>query len=396
MSGSSLREAIRLTPPAVWALYAGTFLNRFGTFVVVYIVLYVTGKGYSAPQAGLAASAFGVGAFLASPVGGLLADRFGRRNSIALSMFASAATMLGLSQADSLWLIVAVSVVAGFAMDLYRPASSALLADLIPPERRVVGFGLYRFAINLGWAAGPAVAGFLAGRGFFLLFVGDAATSIAFGLIALLLLPHGVRSERAEERRGEATRAMIADRRFLLLLSSLLATALVYAQAITTFALHVRDQGLSPAVYGALLSLNGLVIVFLELPITSITRRFPPHRVIALGAFLVGAGFALNTIAHAASLLAAGVVVWTFGEMVGAPVGSAYVADLAPERLRGRYQAASGMTWGIAAVLAPIIGGTLYASSPVALWSLAGALGMISALLALASGRIGHRPDRAG
>ena len=97
--------------------------------------------------------------------------------------------MLLLSQAHSLPAIIVLTALVGLTGELYRPASSALLADLIPPERRVTAFSAYRMAFNAGWAFGPATAGFLAAHGYFWLFVGDAASSILFGFVAFFALP---------------------------------------------------------------------------------------------------------------------------------------------------------------------------------------------------------------
>ena len=93
-------------------------------------------------------------------------------------MFTSAAAMLALSQARSYSSVVILAVFAGATTEMYRPASHALIGDIVPPEDRVIGFALYRFAVNLGFAFGPATAGFLANRSFFLIFAADAATSV--------------------------------------------------------------------------------------------------------------------------------------------------------------------------------------------------------------------------
>ncbi|MGZ4384593.1 MAG: MFS transporter, partial [Gaiellaceae bacterium] len=186
MSTPTVRSNIRALPRPAWFLFAGTLVNRFGSFVLTFLVLYMTEKGYSSAEAGAAASAYGVGAIGASALGGLMADRLGRRRTIATSMFGSAASMLALSQARSLASILLLAAVTGLCSELYRPASSALLADVVPPERRVTAFAVYRFAINLGFAFGPATAGLLAQRSFTLIFVGDAITSTAYGVIALV------------------------------------------------------------------------------------------------------------------------------------------------------------------------------------------------------------------
>ena len=384
----TVRQSLRELPPTAWVLFAGTFVNRFGSFVIVFLVLYLRDEGFSTPQAGLAVSAYGVGSMAASLVGGQLADRLGRRDAIALSMFASAAAMLALSQAHTLPTILVLAALAGLAAEAYRPASAALLTDLTTEGDRVTAFAMYRLAINLGFTAGPAAAGFLAEWSFTWLFVGDAVTSVVYGVVALVAFPHGQRVSRHEERRGEALRTIVGDRAFLVFLAASTAGAFVYMQQSATFPIAVQDAGLSLALYGALVSLNGIVIVLVELPLTGVTRRFPPRPVIALGFLLVGVGFALMGLAETAAAFAVTVAIWTLGEIVNAPVASAYVADLSPERLRGRYQGAWSFTWGLGLVLGPTVGTALYAWRPAALWLACLAFGALAAgLMVLGPGR---------
>jgi MFS family permease len=388
---TTLREGIRSLPRPVWILCAGTFVNRFGSFVAVFLVLYLRERGYSIPESGLVVSFYGIGNVVAAAVGGWVADRFGRRNALALSMFGSAATLLLLSQAASLPLIIVLTTLAGLTGEMYRPAAAALITDLTPAGERIPAFALNRLAINAGFAAGPAVAGLLAEHSFFLLFLGDALTSVAFGVICLTALPEGVRVRREDERRGEAIRTMVHDRLFLFFLISSVLGAFVYFQSQTTFPLHVKASGLTDADYGLLISLNGLAIVLLELPLVAITQRFPYRPVLALGSVLVGLGFALNAVANDMPELAFAVLVWTLGEIIYAPVASAYVADIAPEHLRGRYQGAWGLTWGLAFVFAPALGAAIFAWSPDGLWLTCGLLGLLAALLLLEAR---SQPDR--
>jgi MFS family permease len=383
----TLREGIRSLPGPVWILCAGSFVNRFGSFVAVFLVLYLREKGYSIAEAGFVVSLYGAGNVMAAAVGGLVADRLGRRNAIAISMFSSAATLLALSQADEIALIGALTVLAGLTGEMYRPASAALLADLVPAGQRLPAFALNRLAINLGFAAGPAIAGLLADRSFTYLFVGDALTSIVFGVLALAALPEGVRSRRGDERRGEGMRTIARDRAFLFFLVSSVLGAFVYFQANATFPLQITESGFSNADYGLLISLNGLAIVILELPLTSITQRTPTIPTLALGSLLVGLGFALNAWAETLAAFALTVFIWTIGEIVYAPVASAYVADIAPTHLRGRYQGAWDLTWGLAFMLGPGIGAALFAWHGDAFWLFCGVLGVLSAGLLLAGSR---------
>ena len=391
----SLWRDIRALPRPAWVLYAGSFVNRFGSFVTVFLVLYLVDSGFPVAQAGLAASSYGVGSLASATVGGYLADRLGRRRTIALSMFGAAAAALLLSQARGLGPIIALTALFGLLSELQRPASSALLADVVPEGRRLPAFAGYRLAINAGYAFGPAVAGYLAERSFFLLFLGEALTSAVLGVVALVALPEGVRSRASDERRGESVRAIAADHRFVLFLFATVLAAFVYMQSGATLPLHVRASGLGTTTYGWLISLNGLLIVALEFPLIGVTRRFAAPPVIAAGVVLTGIGFALTGTAHTVMLLALTVVIWTFGEMVAAPVGNAYVADLAPLHLRGRYQGAYSLTFALGFVLAPAIGTRLFAWSPTGLWVTCAVLGVVSAALILGGPRRRVRPELA-
>src|SRR5579859_1065770 len=144
----SLTADLRALPRPAWILFAGTFVNRFGTFVLPFLMLYLTRNGYSASKAATAIGLYGCGHLIAALLGGHLADRIGRRNTIAVSMFGSAIGVLALSQARGFPAIAVVTLATGLLTELYRPASFALIADLVPAERRIIAYGVYRLAVN--------------------------------------------------------------------------------------------------------------------------------------------------------------------------------------------------------------------------------------------------------
>lgn len=384
----TLRANLRGMPREVWVLYTGAFVNRLGTFVLPFITLYLTSRGYSVPQAGLGLAAYGLGAIGAQGAGGLLADRIGRRNTIVLSMLGGAAFTLSLIWIHGLWPIVLVVMLLGFVAELYRPASSALIADLVAPDARVAAFSAYRMMLNIGWACGLALGGVLAAHSYNLLFVGDAITSGVFGIIATTAIPHGTRTTKHEERHlVGAGRSIRADKGFLLFLAAVFVTAAIYMQNASTFALHVVDLGHSTKVYGLLQAMNGVLVVLFELPISAWTQHRQRTHMIALGAVLVGLGFAELAFVKAVPGLLAMVVIWTLGEIIESPATSAFVADRAPDHARGRYQGALGMMYAAAAVVGPLIGTSIYHVSPTALWIGCGVAGFGAAALALAAGR---------
>jgi len=328
-----LLASLRALPRPVWVLCAGIFINRSGAFVIPFLALYLTGRGHSVNQAGLALGAYGVGNLVATLLGGHLADTLGRRNTIAWAMFSSAAILLALSQAESFAAIVAWAFLTGLTGELSRPAAAALLADVVQPEQRVTAYAAYRVSLNAGWAFGPAMAGLLAQYSFLWLFVGNAATSCAFGLLAWKALPHGICTAPTARPWNGVWLAVRRDRRFQRYIAASFAVGLVFMQMGTTFGLHVTACGFSPAVYGVLISLNGVLVVLIELPLTAWTRRLPARPVMAAGYLLIGLGFGFNAFAHTVPMLALAMFLFTLGEIFSMPVASGYLANLAPEEI---------------------------------------------------------------
>jgi MFS family permease len=237
-------------------------------------------------------------------------------------------------------------------------------------------------AFNAGFAFGPATAGFLAERGYFWLFAGDAATSVLFGVIALVLLPRGVQGRREEGGWIADLKTLTGDREFHRVLAGAFIIGLVFLQISSTFSLHITRLGFSAATYGMILSLNGVLVTFCELPMTSLTGRFRPWHMMALGYVLIAIGFAGNAFAHSVPALVGCVVIFTFGEMATFPVSSAYIAGLAPAHLRGRYMGAYALVWSAGLIAAPQMGLRLFAVGPKTLWLTCGALGVIAAAIA--------------
>ena len=317
----------------------------------------------------------------ASLLGGHLADKIGRRKTILLSMFSGAAAMMLLSQAHGLAWIILLTALTGLTNEFYRPASQALLADIVPPEQRVTAFAGLRASFNAGFAFGPATAGLLAAYGYFWLFAGDAATSVLFGLVAMLALPQGSRTASQNASWREAWRVLRRDRNLHQLLLANFSIGLVFFQLGSTYGLHITQMGFSPAVYGAVVSLNGALIVFCELPLTQFTRKFPARHCMAAGYLICAGGFALNAFAHSIPALVLCMIVFTIGEMITMPTAAAYLANLAPAELRGRYMGVSGLTWATALIIGPVSGLKLFAATPTVYWAASAVIGVFAAFI---------------
>lgn len=377
-SPQPLLATLRSFPRPVWILFAGVFLNKFGTFVVPFLTIYLTRRGFTATEAGLAFGAYGIGRVAAGVLGGHLADTIGRRNTILVSMISAAITMVLLSQAESLAAITFLTACVSLTGEMYVPACAAMLADLTPPHQRVTAFSTYRMAFNAGWAFGPAVAAFLAAHSFTWLFIGDAISSLLFAAIAWKWLPR-LRSATKEASWSESVGVIIRDGRFRQIALATLFIGLALHQVVSTFGLHVTSLGFSDATYGALLSFNGLLVLCCELSLTRVTSRYPARMMMATGYALMGGALTLNTIFHSVPTLFLVMTILTLGEMTFAPVATAYVSGLAPANMRGRYIGGWAMANSLAMALAPNIGLLLFSWKSAALWLFCGVTAIIAA-----------------
>lgn len=349
-------------PRPFWALLAGTFITKAGAFVVPFLFVYLTRVRQLDPlTAGSVVSLFGLGSFLGSLAGGVLADRIGRRATMLASLLVGATFLLVLGAAEALWLLALATFLMGLTGDAYRPASQALVADLIEPRHRLKAFGLQYWAINLGFAFAAAVGGLLATNHFSALFFGDAASTAALAFIIWRAVPETrtASAAAAQASRGGSAFTPFVDRRYLPFLALNFVIALLFFQHLTALPTDMAARGLGTETLGWALAVNGVIIVLLQPFATRWAVRLRREHVLALASALTAVGFGLTPLAASLPGYAATVAVWTLGEILFAPVNAAVVADLSPEHLRGRYQGAFTITWALAHMSAPLLGAGL-------------------------------------
>ncbi|HET9753455.1 MAG TPA: MFS transporter, partial [Myxococcales bacterium] len=380
---------LRGLPRTYWILWTGALINRLGGFVMPLLALYLTGeRGLRVEQIGLVISLFGGGALLAGPAGGFLADRLGRRRTLSGTLVAGALAMLHLAFARAPLHIAAAAFLLGLFGEMYRPAVSAAIADLVPPQDRVRAYGLLYWAVNLGFAVGSAAGGAMSRHGWYLLFVGDAATTLAYAGIVWLYVPE-TRPASLEHHRREPLWKPLSDRPFVVFCLLIALVGMLFHQAFVTLPLDVRDHGLSAASYGSLIALNGVLIFLLQPALSRALSPYPRHRVLSAAAALVGIGFGMTGLVHSLGGYVVSIAVWTVGEIVMAGLGPAVAADAAPPAQRGAYQGMFQMSFGIAALGAPLLGSfVLGRFGSAALWSSCLVTGLVAAAGQLALGTL--------
>jgi len=390
------RDALRGLPGRVWIISVGILVNRVGAFLPVFIVLYLTERGYSAGAAGLVLGVAGLGNMLGNAVGGYLTDRIGRRWTIVSSAVPTAGLTAVVPSLGPLPVIVAVVGLIGVTSQIYRPAAAAVLIDSVTTDRqRLAAFGVFRFAMNIGAALGGVVGGVLASTSYTELFLANAAACLLFGVVMAVLLREAPRPQADEDDHAGAARAVgyrqaLADRTLVRFLVMIVVAEFLYIQHTVGLPLHVSDVGLNARDFGLLIGLNGLLVLALELPITGLVSRYRLEYVLAIGNLLIGLGLALTGLMTTFGLLALTVLIWTLGEMMSTSVAQAYLGSLSPPHLVGRYQGLYGVAYTLGTGAGPLIGGAVYAIAPWALWTMVAAAGLLCARLCLP--RRGPRP----
>ncbi len=389
-------------PSAYWLLWVGTIINRLGGVVVPFLTLYLTSRrGVPVAQAAFVVSLFGAGSFISQFVGGALSDRWGRRPVMLFSFLSTPAAVMALGFARDLPVIAICTFLLGLCTDLYRPAVSAAIADLVPREARTRGYGYIYWAINLGAAVAPVVAGFLAGASYLLLFILEAATTLAFGVIVLLAFPETRPAQAAVHAARASLRSTLSQltRAPVLLFFSFLALlfGIIYTQGNVTLPLDMASHGLLPSHYGVAISVNGLLIILTTIPVSTFVSRRPAFRVLAIAGLLLGLGFGFTALSSTLPLFMTSIAIWTAGEILASALAPTVVADLSPTGLRGLYQGIFGAAWGLAYFVGPWLGGVVYqAAGASTLWLACLSLGVLVAASYLFLGLLARRAQRSG
>jgi MFS family permease len=334
-----------------------------------------------------------VGGAIGTMTGGVLADRWGRRPTLLTAQFGAAALMLALGFAEGFWQLAAGALLLGVFAEGVRPAFQAMMIDIVPDRDRIRAYSLNYWAINLGFASAAVLAGFAAQFDYLLLFVVDAGTTLVTAVISLIFLTETRSARTAKQPRARRTRGgpglgtVFRDRVFVGFLLLNFFVVLVVMQHMSTLPISMSADGLSPATFGWVIAINGLMIVAGQLFVPKLIDGRDRTRVLALATLILGVGFGLNAFAGTVALYAVSVVIWTLGEMLQAPSNSALIAELSPAALRGRYQGVNSLSWSAGSALAPIVGGLVqqHLGSTV-LWLGCAVVGVVVAAGQIASG----------
>lgn len=342
----------------VWILTIMTFINRAGTMVLPFLSKYLKEDlGFSYSQVGWIMVCFGFGSMLGSWLGGKLSDKIGFYRIMVFSLFTTGLLFFVVQYITSFWgLCVSMFVIMSIA-DMFRPAMFVSLGTYAKPENRTRALTLVRLAVNLGFAAGPALGGLIIiGMGYQGLFWVDGASCIiAISLFAFLVKEKkSVKNTIEISNESNQTVSVFKDSIFWIFLFVCFITAVLFFQLFTTLPLYHKEQfGLSEFQSGLLLSFNGLLIFFLEMPIVSTAQRknINKLKIILWGCAMMSISFLVLLFDFWVGFLIISIFIITFGEMFIFPFSNSFALSRAPKGHEGRYMALFTMSFSLAHIV---------------------------------------------
>jgi predicted MFS family arabinose efflux permease len=375
----------------IWILALITFINRAGTMVLPFLSKYLKEDlHFSYSQVGWIMVSFGIGSMLGSWLGGKLSDKIGFYKIMIFSLLTSGIGFFILQKITSYQgLLIAIFFIMVIA-DMFRPAMFVSLGAYAKPENRTRALTLVRLAINLGFAAGPALGGLLImSVGYKGLFWVDGATCIVAILIFWLKVKEKKKSAYIDkEHPGEVlTHSVFKDRPFWIFLLICLISGIMFFQLFTTIPLYHKEQfNLSELQTGLLLTFNGVLVFFVEMPLVNYIERNKINklRAINLGGLLMTISMFLLLINNWVGILIVMMLFMTFAEMFAFPFSNSFAMSRAPKGHEGRYMAIFTMTYSMAHIISAKTGMTIIDHFGYqANWFFMGTLGFISVLLGL-------------
>jgi MFS family permease len=363
-------------PRQFWLLFWGFLISTIGASMIwPFLMIYVSER-LELPLTTIASlmtlnAAMGL-AF--SFVGGSLIDQVGRKWIMVISLAINGAGYLLLSYANTLAAFAFLMALSGAFNPLYRIGADAMMADLIPEEKRIDAYSLLRMGHNVGVALGPAIGGFIATRSYTTAFFLAAAGMLTYSLLVAFFARETLFRPDVGEAKGrgklDGYGQVLRDKPFILFSSTFVLTQICAALIWVLLAVYAKQNFQIPeSQYGLIPTTNAIMVVVFQMLVTRVSKRYPPFYMLATGSLLYA--LAVGSVALGQSFWAflTSMVILTIGELILIPTATTLTANLSPKEMRGRYMSIYSLTWGIAAGIGPVFGGFLNDSiSPKAPW----------------------------
>lgn len=332
--------------------------------VIPFLTMYCHIQlGFTIPQSGFVMALFGVGAIVGAFLGGRIVDAWGFYPLQLAALLAGGILFITVSFLQSYVTLCIGTFVLSCCNESFRPANATAIAHYSAVENRTRSYSLNRLAINLGWAVGGALGGFIASVNYHLLFWVDGCTNILAALLLLKLLPFIKSGSRRGAKKQETTapkaNTPYRDKAYMFFIMLTILFAACFFQLFSLQPLFYKTVWhLNERFIGVLMALNGVIIVGIEMILVySLEGTRPLTTFIRTGIFLVGIGFALvNILQPAAGVAITAVAVVTIGEILSMPFMNSFWVSRTSENNRGQYAALYTIAWSVGQIAGPFLG----------------------------------------
>jgi MFS family permease len=393
-------------PSQYWLMMAGMVISTVGgSMIWPFMLIYASGKLHLPLSTVAALISINAGTGLVSSlVAGSLADRVGRKAVMVFSLLVNGIAYYFLMNAVTYTHFVLVMLLIGLSNPLYQVGADAMLADIIPSEKRTDAYAINRIVHNAAFALGPAMGGFLASSSYDIAFYGATSGFVLYGILLVVCARETLDRTSSEEQshspasqaQGPAGYARVFQDRGYMAFVLLVAVGLIAPTMLwILMPVYTKTNFDVPEVlYGWIPTTNALMCVFVQYSVTQVTRRYKTLSVAAAGMLIYALGAGSVALMSGFWGFLTSMVILTFGELTLIPTASKYVADLAPADLRGRYMSMYWLSFGLARTLSPLIGGFLNDRFfPQAIWVGGLLIGLASTMgLVLLNGFYKPRP----
>ncbi len=376
MLQTRLRALARSYPRQYWFLMIGMLINTTGMGMIwPFLTIYLRqtlGIPLSTVTALLSFDSLMsiVATFIAGPV----SDKFGRKGVMVLSLGMMGVVYVAMSAVTQLWLFALLMGLRGLFVPLYRIGADAMVADMIPDRQRADAYSLLRTVNNIGVAVGPSLGGFVAAASYTAAFLGASSCLLFFSLFVLFTMKETLTSEqRHGQAAGQARLGyghILRDKTFLLVILSLTMVGMGSSLVFVLIGVYGKENfAISESQIGFLMAVNAMMVIFFQVLVTRITKRFSPLPVLMVGALFYAVGIGAISLGSTAWQFAICMAVLTIGELIVSPTSTSLTANLAPPEMRGRYMSFYWLAWSISHGAGPLVGGLIYDQiAPRTMW----------------------------
>jgi len=376
-------------PREFWLLFWGVFINRVtASMIWPFLTVYM----YQTLEVPLATITLlfplrAISSIISTAIVSPIMDKTGRKGVIVFGLITSGLVFFAMTMTTSLPAWAVIITVFGAVMPIYNIGVNTMVADIIPQERRAPAYALIRTVSNAGIAIGPIIGGVLAVMSFQLVFMLTGISYLVLAVLTVMFIAETIPDNPdAKRKRGgifsDGYGFILQDLRFMSFIGMYFLILMAYAHMFSLLPVYVSENfGLAENQYSLMITVNAVMVVFLQFIVTKYSERFDDFKVMTVGTLFYSVGLFSFVLGSELWHFMISVAIVTMGELIVMPTATTLVANLAPDDMRARYLGLLSLGYPVGSGIGPVLGGFLNdAVAPVAMWYGAGTMALVGTI----------------